>query len=170
MARYAEPSDLMIQKDQNILADLCQDDGKAPDRSSLADNAILEAMLDQASGVVESALIAGRRYSATDLEDLTGNSQALLKRICCDIGMRFLYERRPDYDPDALEKHRDLAERYLQRLQKGEDVFNITANKNAGLVDTAEPTTTDYSKLNLIPDRCNRFFPARQTRLPTDRS
>ena len=166
---YASVADLTLRHDPRLINDLSNDEGVRQSRGDLQTNSRVVTALSDASGAVTAALVVGDRYSVTDLESLTGDDQSLLKRIVCDIAMSFLYDRRPSLNADEYERYNKMAERHLNRLRKGDAVFNIKANRDATKVTLDGPTTTDYNRLNLLPERVPRTYPSRSSRLPTDR-
>ena len=95
MAAYAEPSDLVNRLELPTIQRLISDDGQDVPAEDLATDDKLLAALEDASGDVEAAMLVGKRYSVEDLEGLTGNSLATLKRITCTIALAYLLERRP---------------------------------------------------------------------------
>src|SRR5579859_2315948 len=117
---YATSADLTARYD---VRDVCQwvSDTTAPvSQGSLATNAVVTALLADASGMVEAALLAVDRYSATDLQNLItagGNSANFLKRLVCDLAIGQLIERRPYLD-------RDIPPAYLRALEWLEDLRN----------------------------------------------
>lgn len=166
---YASVADLTLRHDPRLINDLSNDEGVRQSRGDLQTNSRVVTALSDASGAVTAALVVGDRYSVTDLESLTGDDQSLLKRIVCDIAMSFLYDRRPSLNADEYERYNKMAERHLNRLRKGDAVFNIKANRDATKVTLDGPTTIDYNRLNLLPERVPRTYPSRSSRLPTDR-
>lgn len=164
---YATANDLIARFDSRDICDLVSDSPDAVELLNLADNEALQAALDDASASVDTALLRGKRYTTDDLEGLTGNSLSMLKRIVCNKAMVFLLERRPDRDPDRLERQHDLAERYLRRLSRGEDVFDLEAQKDAGLPEVMGPTTAQVQNTHSIRSQTRHYFP--RQRLPNDR-
>lgn len=166
---YAAAADLVARYRKDTVNDLCNDDGIRQSHADLLNNTNLAAALDDASGAVDSALAVGKRYTPAGLAALTGNALAHLKRITCDIAMGYLYERNP-IAPEVAEKQRELAAKHLKALQSGEDIFASDAdNLTASLPTIDGPSALDYSRINLMPDRTNNFYPSRGGRLPTDR-
>lgn len=161
---YATPADLLKRFDARTVGDLAADDGKRVVPSALLTDPNVSAVLDDASGEIEAALLQGERYSATDLANLTGNSQQYLKRICCEIAFGLLWRRRPWADDqqrlDAIKR----ADEHLERLRKGERVFDVVAVKDAGLPDVTGVTIADLENLNLLRDRTFHYYPARAPR------
>lgn len=166
---HASAADMIARKRVDTINDLCNDEGHRQSLPELLTNANLSAALDDASGAIDAALVVGKRYSVADLTGLTGNNLALLKRITCDLAMSFLYERNPRQADEAT-KARELAMMFLKKLSDGENVFNLDAPKAASLPTIDGPSSVDYARLNLMPDRTKHFYPSRGQRLPTDRS
>lgn len=169
MAAYAEPADLTARHDADIVAQLCSDDEHAVPAEDLATNTNLLAALEDASGEVESACLIGKRYSTDQLDALTGNSLAKLKRITCIIAMANLLERRPLVHVSNAEKLLERAEQYLEQLRTGQRIFNVTENVETQLPTIDGPTSVTYQEMNMLPDRMLRYFPEQITRLPTTR-
>ena len=165
---YATSSDLTARFDRRIIADLATDEGVEVSESSLSSNTAVDAALDDASGRIDAALTVARIYTTDDLDALTGNSLALLKRITCELAMTFLIGRRQEKLLDqSLAAVEEKAEAYLDRLRKGERLFGaVDAAKGAGLPTVDGPTAVKYDTLNLLPDRTRNFYPHRAGRLP----
>ena len=162
---YASPDDLKKRYDVRTLGDLAGDIGVRVQPSDFADNAILLAALEDASGEVDSCLLQGRRYTAAQLAALTGNSLAMLKRITCEIAYGLLWERRSYVDDDRRMAAMDRARQTLNRLRKGEIVFDIDDVKDAGLPSIEGPSRVEIQRLNLTVDEARRgYYPRR--RLP----
>lgn len=172
MASYATPQDMQKRYDWRELGDLLADSNEqasALDQVTSGNqyNTTLLEMLADASGDIEAALLAAGRYQTTDLTGLTGNSLSLLKRITCEIAIAYLFERKPTYNAEKLEKFEKSKAAHLQRLADGKNVFNLPLIVAAGSPTTDGPTSLDYAvNLNLITDRC-RSYPVR--RLPYNR-
>jgi phage gp36-like protein len=165
---YADPSDMIVRYDEQTVKDLLSDTGEPI--VDLTTNAKLLALLEAASGRLEAALLVARHYTVVELSALTGNSLALLKDIVCDLTMTKLLRRRPEkFGSDAIKAASQEAEEYLDRLRNGERLFDVPAHIDAGLPSVDGPSTIDYQNLNLIPDRTQRFYPARMRRLPLGR-
>jgi hypothetical protein len=111
--------------------------------------------------------MVGGRYDASELSALAGNSLAHLKRITCELAMRNLLARRPAYKPEVLEIFEKRADRQLDRLRKGENVFNIDDHKEAGVPSVDGPSLAEVQNLNLLRDRTRNYYPSR--RLPNNR-
>lgn len=170
MTAYATADDLIERYDERIVRDLLSDDG-VPVSKKLTTVDRLTSQLTAASGRVEAAALCGKLYTTEQLEALTGNSLALLKELVCDLTMIRLIMRRPEkFDDEHRKVLREETEEYLSMLRKGERLFDIDANIEAGLPSIDGPTATTYQRLNMIPDRVKNYYPARATRLPIGRS
>jgi len=168
MAAYLTAAQLFTYVRPSIVADLVADDGATLTRIDLLTDTTLDAAIVAASGEIESALVAGNRYATTDLDGLTGNSAGLLQKTCAALVMVNLYDRGGFFAADEREKHYQYARVRLDRLRKGEDVFNLADQRAAGLPTTNGPTSTDYSEMNTIRTVCERrLYPERH--LPIDR-
>ncbi len=163
MAAYASIADMLKRYDVRTIGDLINDDGTAASSAEvLADaDGIIAAALETASGEVESACFRGKRYTVTDLQGLTGNQSALLKSLVCKLAFWFLWERRPVWDQDQYEQAKNAPRGMLDRLKRGEDVFDIEAVKTAGNPSVTGPTRADLTNLNLIRDRLYKYYPDR---------
>jgi len=167
MASYATPADLVKRYDWRTIGDLASDTGSQIAQGSIATDANVLACLADASGEIDSAVLSGGMYTATDLLALSGNGLAKLIRLTCQIAIVFLYERRPLLDPETAKAYREMNNDALERLRKGENVFDVAANIAAGLPSVDGPSTIDFNNLNLIRDRASKYYPARQ--LPGNR-
>lgn len=161
MASYATPADLVKRYDARDIGDLADDTGNQVAAGDLDDDPNVLAALEDASGDIDSALLAGNRYTVAELAALTGNSLSKLKRLTCDIAMAYLLGRRPAHDPDRLKAFEERCRSMLERLRKGENVFDITAVKEAGVIDRGTPSAVDYDRMQLMRDRTRNYYPRR---------
>lgn len=164
---YASSTDMTARFDSREIGDLLSDSGTPVDEGDFGDNSKLTAILDDASGEIDAALLVANRYLPADLSGLTGNSLAHLKRITCEIAMRLLLGRRPAYNPELLESMEKRVNGLLDRLRKGENVFNLADQKDAGTPTIGGLSTVDTLNLNLLRDRTQNYYP--QRRLPNNR-
>lgn len=159
---YATVAQLLNRKDHRTIGDLVSDDGSQVSEAALASNAKVTAALDDASGMIDAALLAGSRYTTAQLAALTGNSQAYLIRITCEIAVALLYDRRPLYDVDGFKKAMELSEAHLERLRKGEHVFDVIEVQESGVPSTVAPSVVEVNNLHLLRDRTLNYYPARR--------
>lgn len=164
---YATVAQLLERYDARLIGDIVSDDNEQVAAAALPANAKVLASLADASGDIESALLVARRYSAAELAGLTGHAQMHLIRMTCDIAMSYLLRRRVGTEPEKLAAFLDLAERHLEKLRKGINVFGLDDQMDAGLPEVTGPTSVDFQNMNLMRDRVHNYYPAR--RLPFNR-
>ncbi len=167
MTAYATPTDMIDRFDERTLKQLVADDN-TPATSLTSDGKMLAA-LDDATGAMKSALFVGNQYKPEDLESLTAESQSYRKRLCCEIALSYLIRRRPEKYGKASREIQENVDAILEQFRSGVRVFEIDANRAAGLPSIDGPSAVDYQRLNLLPDRTRNFYPHRQTRLPLGR-
>lgn len=166
---YATPDDMVLRFDANTIGDLVSDTGVAA--TDLTTNATVLAALEAASGRVDAAALVSQNYSTAELAALTGNSLALLKDIVCDLAMIRLLKRRPEkITNEALAAASKEAEDYLDRLRRGDRLFDVAAHETAGVISVEGPTTLEFENLNLITARTKNYFADYRSRWPLDRS
>jgi len=163
---YATPTDLTARYDARRIGDFASDDGTRVAEADLPQNEKVLTALDAASGEVEVALMQGDRYRISDLAELTGSSREYLKQLVSDISFCRLYERHGWSDeaasPDLTYKRSREA---LDRLRKGENVFNIAGHVAAGLANmvTASPSRVQLQRPTLMSEIARgKYFPARR--------
>lgn len=165
---YATPADFLKRKDARTLGQLASDSNSTVDPTSLLTDPNLQAALDDASGDIDAALLAGGRYSTADLAGLTGNSAALLIRLTVEVAMAFMWKRRPYLNSEAADQAIEDAEEALAKFSSGKNIFNIAAVIEAGLPEITGASTVQLQNLNMIAYRCRgNFYPA--ARLPNNR-
>lgn len=160
---YASADDLVKRYDARTLGDLCSDTGVRVSEVALPTNPKILAALDDASGEIDAALMQAKRYTTADLASLTGNSLAYLKRLTCTIAFAGLWNRRPSVDDMDRDEALKQARQALDRLRRGENVFDLEDQKSAGLPEVKEPSVSSIDRLNLTVDRARRgYYPRRK--------
>lgn len=165
MTAYAANADMLARYDARLLGDLCSDTGIRVPEADLSDDTKLTAALEDASGMVEAALLTGNRYTVDDLSGLTGNSANYLKRIVCEIAMYLLEDRRRyNKDDNARIRAFEKSEEHLEMLRKGAHVFNVQAVKDAGVIDgEVGPSVVELENSHLVRYRTRNFYPRART-------
>jgi hypothetical protein len=168
MAAYADYNDLIAFSDERTVLDLLSDTGDYVGDASA--DAKLLTLLAAASGQIEAACGVSDLYKPDDLAIMTGNSLALLKQLVAALTMVALVRRRPEkYGSEYWQSVRTETEEYLDRLRKGERLFDDPAKRAAGLPTIDGPTAVGYQNLNLLPSRTRNYFPSVAQRLPLGR-
>lgn len=167
MAAYATGDDLIARYDIDLVGDLATDDRETLLREDVADNARVVTAIEDASGEVEVALTAGRRYSVEQLSALTGNTANHLKQIVCALAVAALHRRRPESAKEEfIQSLTKDAREAVQALRRGENVFGLDEALNAGVVEATGPSALQIRNRNGITERMGRYFPATDSRLP----
>lgn len=151
--------------DYRTVADLVSDDGARHTLASLTADVNLNAVLQAASGRVESACFRGNKYlinptavpPINDLLTLTGNSQFLLQKLVADLAFGFLFERRPQIDSEPPMSYQ-LAMKTLDDLESGKLVFGLVENMAAGHSSHYTEGTLDQMGRNTATRRAHRYF------------
>jgi len=163
---YAASTDLTARFDERVLKDLVSDDGTPV--STLGSDAKITAALADASGIINSAVASpSSAYTTTELAALTGDDLAYLKRLVCSLAMGYLLGRRPEKYGDDYKNITEHAHDAIELLRTGKHIFNTANAKSAGYPEVDGLTVTQYSDLNLLPERVRNFYPNR--RLPVGR-
>lgn len=155
-------ADLLLRYDANDIGDLVSDVGGQVSPTDLLTNDVALAAIEDAKGDVDSALVAGNRYAASDLTALTGNSLAKLKNLECGRAVYYLLRRRINV---ANSEQVDLFDKWtreqLERLRKGENVFDLTEQKDAGVIDHTTQTIQSVDRMRLLRDQTRNYYPQR---------
>lgn len=163
MAAYATASDLKSRYDARTLGMLVSDTGTAIPEDSLANDTNISTALQDASGWVDSYALRAKRYTASNLSSLTGNSLNLLKRVVCDIAFALLVQRRPYAVPrDQLVSYQSALD-MLEQIRLGQRVFAVDAVLEAGTAFQQPKDRTTVLNQNLLRDR-SKVFPTRTWR------
>lgn len=161
---YCPASEAVKRLDWRPFADLCSDNnGRITDSSTLQGNANFLALLLDASGEIESAVLRGGRYHPTDLAALTGAGQAKLYRLVCRLTLVLAYERRADIEmkqPWIVEK----VERDLEALATGQNIFSFLETEEAGVMADEIETATDVRARQGLSYQMRRYFGRRSNR------
>lgn len=156
-------NDLIARWDARLVADLARDDGQP--ETNLANNPRILAALKGAMGQLRSAILKGRRYSVDELDQLAEEDKEFLKDIVCGLAiLRLAACRVSTLGGQVYESlSREMKER-LEELEQGKLIFATPSAVAAGLPKTEGPTLAETLRLNLLVDRCHRYYPSRAER------
>ena len=145
------------RKDWRAVAQLCMDDGTQATEASLATNQNLLTILMEASGEVESSLVASNRYSVADLQAVNGVSQTYLQGIVADIAMYKCFGRRdaPGPPETVMQQYAEALTK-IENLRNGTTVLSFIENKEAGVATNEYMQVPDLLNLNLFSNSCSR--------------
>lgn len=153
---YATPADYVNRIDWTITGDLVRTDGGQSTIEELQSDPRLAAALADASGLLESACLAGQFYTVADLQSLTGNSLSFLKRIVCGLAINYVRQLRGIAEESDAPQYKE-AKAFLEQLRSGERIFAFAETEAAGLPTTQalNPAVNQPSLVTLN----NRMFP-----------
>lgn len=157
---YATPYDLIKRYDVRVLGDLINDSGNRVSSQSILIDKNIVAVLDDASGMIDSSALVGGRYQINDLQTLSSIDQAMIIRLCCDLCFILLVQRR-GLDVKSLPQY-DHSMDMLQRLRTGERIFKVQGNIDKGLVTSEFVSTLTVSNRNYSTNEAMRYFPQRR--------
>jgi len=162
---YISPAEFLKRADPRIVVKLCTDDIANPaTTASLTTNDYLLAALRDASGLLESAVLLGERYSVDDLTSLANpssqtNATGLFYRILSDIAMAHLYELRPEMAPSpSMSARIERASRWLDELSNGRKIFGLQEVAEAGHMDHQEVDADDTDRFHGQVQVANRLY------------
>jgi hypothetical protein len=161
-------SDLAKRFDVRDIQELVVDDDIDASIVDITTDTIVSEMLDDARGEVVAALRRSGRYNDADLEALSDENAAYLKRIVCEIAMLHLLRRRPRFSPGTLDAYEKIRAGHLKDLQDGNSILSPTdATELAGRVNMHAPTVGQWNTVNMAVDLCRRgnrgYFPERRS-------
>lgn len=161
MADYITGAEFLKRYDWRDVGDLCDDGNSQVAEDDIPDDPNFLACVGDASADIDAALLVGGRYSTDELEALTGNGLKLLYRMCAELTMYYLLARRPAYDEEKLKAYESIRERHLERLESGNNIFNLTETVAATKAQVDHPSAVEYDNLGLLRDRIRNYYPAR---------
>lgn len=149
---YCSTTQFLDHYDARPVGDYLSDTTSRLSRDEIIASTVLLKLLKKSSGLIESALMAGGRYTPEDLLALTGDSLAYLEGLTADLTMWMVLNRRPNRVGE-IPKQCQMAIDMLERLRGGERILGLQAQIAAGeTVDNAIPPDT------LLTVRGSRFF------------
>lgn len=140
---YATIDDLSYRFDVRPMKDLVVDD-ESP-AANLTGNAVLTALLKEASGKVEAAFLMGGKYTAVDLQALASsatNGREFLAGIVCALAYGLLIRRRGDAEQDIPPEVAE-ANQLLNAAVEGKLVLPFTETLAAGVMSNYRETPED---------------------------
>lgn len=143
---YCSATRLFVYHDWQQVADMLRDgENPRPTRTALLDEdspegeALLE-ILKAASGEIDSACLAGKRYNPEDLLALTGTGLSYREKLTSHLAFWGCAQRR---QPNAADPNRIpgavTALLECDRLRVGERIFAFLETQEAGNADVVEP-------------------------------
>lgn len=166
---YISASEFLKRYDWRTIGQLLSDDDTGPDLISTLTNSAttegerLESVLKDASGMVEIACLKGGMYTVADLEALTGNQAAILKRLVSDIAVNLCYQRRPSTN-HPMPQQTQVAMNLLDAISQGDKIFGLQAQIDAGHAELKTDTPENVETRNGMTVIAQEFFGIRGKR------
>jgi phage gp36-like protein len=148
---FATAQDLTDRYDARTIGKYASDSAVPVPPSALATNRRVRAALADASGLIASACIKGRRYPVDVLTTLAADETdgALLRRMTCALAMAGLLAGRVggvDEVEELVFGYKEALEN-LNSLRNGDLVFNLEATLTATLPEaTTGPPVSDPNR------------------------
>lgn len=165
---YCTPAEFLIFRDFRTVVDLCSDENGRPLKSDFVDDStvcgqIAIACLLAASGKLESAVLAGGRYTPDDLAALTGSQAQFIKGLVADLSIWEFYKRRPDITTPIPPEYEE-AKAVINAIADGTAIFGLQENIDAGHLQLTVETPANVEARNLITLQAERLFGRRANR------
>ena len=154
---YCTAAEFLKRNDKRTVARLVADADDAVTQGALPTDPNLTACLLDASGMVESAILAGKRYEVEDLAALTGAALAFLQRLVSDLAMGLLVQRRPTLNIPLSAGYQE-AQRQLELLRWGERIFGFDETADAGVMQHDIITPDEVRSRNDRVYQARRYF------------
>lgn len=159
---------MLLWCDLRRVKQLVSDTDASVEPPELYVNETLLAVLQAASGDVESACLAGGRYTADDLANLTtaadralgltSNTERALQKLVAHLALGDLYERRGIIAEGKDFKSVERALGMLEALRRGDRIFALAEVAEAGVTEAEYFDETDFDRRGDVTDQAKRFF------------
>jgi phage gp36-like protein len=142
---YATVAQFQSRYDSRVIAQLSNDAN-----GSTVVTATVQACLDDATATINAAALQGSQYTVTQLTDLVATGDTMLVRICCDVALEYIAQRRSMGLSGRLESQVKRSMDLLESLRLGQRIFNIADNRSADLPSIIVTTADQSSNLGLM--------------------
>ncbi len=160
---YLPQTQILSFYDARQWGDLTLDNNTRESSTNVLTDLYIAQWLLSASGQVEAACLVGGKYTPTDLNSLTGASQAFLWKLVADLAFYFGTQRRKPSAP-TTEAYVAAMEN-LERLRLGERIFGLQEQANAGLPNTTTRTAAALQASGLASQQAAGYFGTRGSTL-----
>ncbi len=156
---YATGEEFLARYDARLVGDLVSDTGV--NVQSAANNANLLALLEDASGAIDSAVYVGDRYTPLQMANLSDTAAAFCRRLCCDLTLIYLKRRRGRFNKDTDGALQDEVDARLKALRDGEDLLLLQDQTEApaSVVELVRPRLIGVNHATTIRDSTRNYFP-----------
>jgi len=161
MSQYAQNSDFLVRYDVRTVADLLSDTGAPVAPSQVSTNAVLTAILGDASADIDAAVFRGNRYTPAQLTSLSGTSAQLLIRLTSDMAMLYLKRRRGKFNAEADGEWAKDIESKLESLRNGEN-YLMLEDQTEAIASTEQldqPKMVRVQTMRTVFNMTRNYFP-----------
>lgn len=161
---FATAAQFVLRYDVRRIGQILSDSGTPVESGSISGNATITALLDDASAEILMACRAGKRYTQADLEALAVDADTLKANqiigLTCALAWGKLVQRRgyPEEELNMLAAPYREAIQTLERLRRGELIFDIDGVDNAGVEVTGNLPLNNTLKDKLLSRQASRYF------------
>ena len=158
---YATGEEFVQRYDVRLIGDLVKDDGVQASQTLIPTHPVVLALLGDASGAIDAALLVGNRYTPAQLADLSATAASFLRRLTSDLTLIYLKRRRGRFDPEkdgALLKEINAT---LDSLRKGEDLLLLADQTQAAAstIELVRPELIPVCRKQTIRHNTRNYYP-----------
>jgi len=158
---YLTNAQFLMSYDARSTGDLVNDAGIRATPNQLLNDPVLNEMISQASGGINQAALIGGRYTVAQLQALTGDDAAILRRYTAKLAFVYLCNRRGIY-PKEFTRAEEESNKFLDQLRLGTLIFNVAGDVADGNATINFPSMAAYRGINQLRDACSRAFVTRR--------
>jgi hypothetical protein len=163
---YLPPANFLQLADWRTVSHLCSDvdGGEGVPQGALLIDPNLRAVLNTASGMFESAILAGKKYTPADIMALPNGSagQAAIYGMLSWVTMTLLWERRPSVAANPIIMQR--AYEWLKAIEEGREILSFLQAAESGVMEVEPETIADVDRRDGITTICSGYFSRRANR------
>ena len=158
---YATPADFLQRYDARLIGDLVSDTGTPVSAGGLPTNAVLQAVLDDASAAVDAAVFVGDRYTPAQMASLSTTAASFVRRLVCDLALLYLKRRRGRFDAEKDSALLKELNETLKSLREGEDYLMLGTQTEAAAatIELVQPHLVAVPALRTIRNRTRNYYP-----------
>ena len=164
---YLTAAQFLSRYDKRTSLEWASDDDDPLTEAEFIASTMINDLLLEASGEVESACLMGERYSVVDLQALTGATGQLLKGIVGGLFLGKLWGRRPRTPAEAFPTATQQSQGYMEQLYMGRRIFGLTTVMEAGRIEHEVMTPRDIEERNFTSSKIRRWLGMRANMEPT---
>lgn len=178
MTAYATGAEFLKRYDARLIGDLVSDTGTPVAAGDLPTNAVLLALIDDASSAINAAVFVGNRYTPAQMADLSDTAASFVRRLTCDLTLLYMKRRRGRFDAEKDAALLKELNETLDSLRNGDDLLLLSSQTEApaSTIELVNPQLVRVPNRSTIRNRTQNYYPNsppdanRQYRGPQPRS